>query len=78
MDGTITSRGTNALRMRQSRYSVIHRNDNANYWILLTDSGSTDASYNGLRPLKINLATGDVNLDGNTLALDATNNYIGI
>lgn len=78
VNGTIVSRDINALRMRQSRYSVIHRNDNANYWILLTDSGSTDGLYNGLRPLKINLANGDVNLDGNTLSLDATNNYIGI
>ncbi len=78
MGGTITSRGTNGLRMRQSTYSVIHRNDNANYWILLTDSGSTDGSYNTLRPMKINLATGDVNLDGSTFALDASNDYIGI
>ncbi len=78
VNGTITSREANALRMRQSRYSVIHRNDNANYWILLTDSGSTDASYNGLRPLKINLATGDVNLDGDTFSINSTQNRVGI
>lgn len=36
--GSIIAQGANAFRMRQSRYSVIHRNDNANYWLLFTDS----------------------------------------
>lgn len=40
---SIIAKGANAYRMRQAKYSVIERNDDSNYYFLMTDSGSSDA-----------------------------------
>lgn len=38
--------------------TVIHRNDGANYYILLSAAGTISGTWNALRPLLINLTTG--------------------
>ena len=68
--GEITSRSANAFRMRNSGYSVFDRNDNSNYYMLLTNNGDPDGSWNALRPFRINLASGDVYLGNGALYVD--------
>ena len=38
-----------------------------NYWMLLTNSGSTDGAFNALRPFRIGLSDGAVSIGNNTL-----------
>lgn len=77
--GEITSRNANSFRLRRADYSVIHRNDNTNYYMLLTESGSPDGSWNAHRPFRIGLATGDVSLGkNNTLFVDQSEDKVGI
>lgn len=77
--GEITSRNANSFRLRQNDYSVIHRNDNTNYYVLLTANGSPDANWNTHRPLTIGLASGDVSMGkSNTLFVDQSANRVGI
>lgn len=77
--GEVTARTANAFRLRQNSYSVFHRNDNTNYYILLTNDGTPDANWNTLRPLIINNATGDVRIGGtNTLYTNHANRMVGI
>lgn len=77
--GQVTSRTANAFRLRQPSYSVFHRNDNTNYYILLTADGTPDAGWNTLRPFIINNATGDVRIGGtNTLYANHADRMVGI
>lgn len=46
--------------------------------MLLTNSGDQDGSWNGLRPFRIGMATGDVVLDDGTVYVDADTNNVGI
>ncbi|WP_249693724.1 shufflon system plasmid conjugative transfer pilus tip adhesin PilV [Stappia sp. WLB 29] len=62
VSGEITARGQNAFRLRQANYSLIFRNDNSNTFLLLTNNADPDGSWNTLRPLAINNASGDVTL----------------
>ena len=68
--GEITSRNDNAFRMRNPGYSVFDRNDNSNYYMLLTNNGDPDGTWNALRPFRINLASGDVYLGNGSLYVD--------
>ncbi len=70
--GTLTNKLTgteiwttsnNGFRLKQSNYSSIFRNDNGSLWLLLTDSGDPDGTYNSLRPLKVEFSTGDVTIN---------------
>lgn len=77
--GEVTARTANAFRLRQNTYSVFHRNDNTNYYILLTNNGTPDANWNTLRPLIINNATGDIRIGGtNTLYANHADRMVGI
>ena len=67
VNGEITARGLNAFRLRQANYSVMHRNDNVDYYMLLTANGVPDGGWNALRPFRMNLASGDVFMGNNTL-----------
>ncbi len=51
------------LRYRASAYTLINRNDNGNYYMLLTNNGDPDGGWNNLRPFRINLGTGDVTME---------------
>jgi hypothetical protein len=59
---TFKSTGADAFRMRSpaGEYTVIHRNDGANYYLLFTNLNDADGSWNAIRPMTINLATGGV------------------
>jgi hypothetical protein len=62
VNGEIASRTANAFRLRQTGYSTILRNDNTNFYILLTNSGDPDGTWNTIRPFNINLASGNVGI----------------
>lgn len=69
----IQTTSLNAFRAVGGNYGFFIRNDGANTWFLLTNSGNQYGSYNSLRPLSINNSTGVVTfgnglkgtLDGN-------------
>ena len=50
------------LRIRSSTASVIFRNDGSYFWMLLTNVGDPDGGFNGYRPFRLNLSTGDLAL----------------
>jgi len=79
VEGSITARAANSFRLRRDDFSVIHRNDNNNYYMLLTASGTPDGSWNTHRPFTVGLASGDVTLGkSNTLFVDQSANRVGI
>lgn len=79
VNGVVTSRVANGLRIWRPTYSVFHRNDDVNYYIMLTNSGDPDGSWNTLRPLRVELSTGNVRLGGNnTLFASHADERIGI
>lgn len=78
VNGEISARNKNAIRLRQANYSVIHRNDNANYWMLLTANGTPDASYNTLRPFRIENANGNVHMGNGKFFVNHANGRVGI
>ena len=59
VNGEVTSRSLNSFRLRGTSYSTLLRKDNTDFYILLTNAGDPDGTWNGLRPLQINLATGN-------------------
>jgi hypothetical protein len=67
VDGEITSRNKSAFRLRQSTYSAILRNDNYDFYILLTDSGDPDGNWSTMRPFRIYLDDGAVDLGNHSL-----------
>ena len=71
VNGDITSRAPsgNGFRLRNSSYSSFFRNDNADFYILLTNAGNPDGGWNTLRPFSINLPSGNVYLGGKALTV---------
>jgi hypothetical protein len=59
-NGEIISKSNNGLRIVSGDYGFFIRNDGTNTYFLFTASGDQYGSYNGLRPLYINNATGSV------------------
>lgn len=59
----IQSTSVNALRHVQGNYGYFWRNDGANLYLMLTDSGDQYGNYNARRPFSVNFATGKVKLD---------------
>lgn len=55
--------GAGQFRITAGSYGVIFRNDGGSLYILVTNAGSPTGTYNALRPIAINLATGAVTLD---------------
>ena len=72
--GEIISRSANGFRIVQGNYGVFVRNDGSNTYFLLTASGDQYGTWNTLRPLYINNATGAVTM-GNGLTVNG--NIIG-
>lgn len=75
--GEITARSNNAFRLRQANYSLLFRNDNSNIYMLLTNNADPDGTWNGLRPFRINNASGDVYLGNNAVYVQHAGN-VGI
>ncbi|HHV0924180.1 TPA: phage tail protein [Escherichia coli] len=74
VNGEVISKSANGLRIAYGNYGFFIRNDGSNTYFMLTNSGDNMGTYNGLRPLWINNATGDVsmgrglNVSGETLS----------
>jgi hypothetical protein len=77
ISGEINSRSQNAFRLREDTYSTILRNDGADFYILVTNSGDPDGSWNNFRPVRMNLATGNMYLCNGNLFVASTGN-VGI
>lgn len=60
------------LRACNDNYGVMQRIDSTGYHFLLTDSGNPTGSFNDLRPLSIQLATGMVSLGGDVMTVGDT------
>lgn len=61
--GEVISTNLNQFRMIWDNYGAFWRNDGANLYLLLTNSGDQYGGYNSLRPFYVNLATGGVKMD---------------
>ena len=64
--GEIISKSANGLRIAYGNYGFFIRNDGSNTYFMLTASGDTLGSWNGLRPITINNTSGVVSI-GNGL-----------
>ncbi|MCV9878859.1 phage tail protein [Brenneria izbisi] len=60
LTGNLVSKVADALRMIYGGYGVIQRNDGSAFYLLLTKKNDANGSFNSLRPLRIDLATGDI------------------
>ncbi|ENE5933370.1 tail fiber protein [Escherichia coli] len=60
--GEITSLSANGLRIAYGKYGFFIRNDGSSTYFMLTKSGDRLGTYNNLRPLIINDATGAVSM----------------
>ena len=68
-DLTLSGSGDlNEFRIAAGNYGLIQRNDGVNFYLLTTNSGSPLGTYNALRPLTVNLATGAVTLASTTVS----------
>jgi hypothetical protein len=75
--GDITSRSMNAFRLRGTSYSQILRNDGSDFYFLYTNSGDPDGLWNGFRPFRMNLATGNLYFHNNVFTVMSGGN-VGI
>ncbi|HGU7778349.1 TPA: phage tail protein [Escherichia coli] len=62
VNGEVISKSANGLRIAYGNYGFFIRNDGSNTYFMLTNSGNNMGTYNGLRPLWINNATGAVSM----------------
>ncbi|RLM25322.1 hypothetical protein BIY29_07360 [Brenneria alni] len=60
LTGQLISTVADALRLINVGYGAIFRNDGSGFYILLTNKDAASGAFNSLRPLRINLATGDI------------------
>lgn len=68
--GEVISTNANQFRMVQGNYGAFFRNDGANTYFLLTALGDQYGSWNTLRPLIINDASGAVSVNTNLTVND--------
>lgn len=77
--GEFISYSSNAFRAISGDYGFFIRNDNANIYFMLTNSGDQTGGFNGLRPLAINNSSGLVTIgEGLVIAKGATINSGGL
>ncbi|HAZ7736651.1 TPA: tail fiber protein [Escherichia coli] len=62
VNGEVISKSANGLRIAYGNYGFFIRNNGSNTYFMLTNSGDNMGTYNGLRPLWINNATGAVSM----------------
>lgn len=62
LTGNLVSSAADAFRLIYGGYGAILRNDGKYLYVLLTNKDDASGGYNSLRPLKIDLATGNVEL----------------
>lgn len=71
-DGEVITNSANAFRSKQGNYGFFIRNDGSNVYFMLTNSGDSGGSWNGLRPLSIACGSGAVQV-GNGLTANTLN-----
>jgi len=76
VDGSVTARNPNAFRLRGATKSVILRNDNNNYYTLITNS--SDDTWNTLRPYRMDLATGNLYLANSQISMIHSTGNLGL
>ncbi|HIC1790795.1 TPA: phage tail protein, partial [Escherichia coli] len=69
--GEIISKSANGLRIAYGNYGFFIRNDGSSTYFMLTDSGDSLGTWNSLRPLTINDASGGVTI-GNGLTVNGS------
>ncbi len=69
--GEIVSKSGNGFRIVQGNYGFFIRNDGSNTYFMLTNSGDSLGTWNSLRPLTINDASGGVTI-GNGLTVNGS------
>ena len=75
--GEYITSSANGFRIAYGKYGTIFREDDSEFWILLTDSGNSTGTFNSLRPFHINLSTGKTYIGGSGLTA-TVDGYIGI
>lgn len=75
--GEYITSSANGFRIAYGKYGTIFREDESDFWILLTDSGNSTGTFNSLRPFHINLSTGKTYIGGSGLTA-TVDGYIGI
>lgn len=58
----VQTTSANSYRMVYGNYGAFWRQDGSNLYLMLTKSGDQYGSYNSLRPLAVNLSSGDVTM----------------
>ncbi len=71
VNNEIYSASANAFRMIYGNYGAFWRQDGANLYLLLTNSGDQRGGWNNLRPFTVSLSGGTVNI-GNGLTVTGT------
>ena len=74
LTGELKSTAYNAFRMIQGEYGTFFRNDGRNLYILMTNAGDQNGSYNDFRPLSVNLSTGQCDISGKAVYDGSGNN----
>ena len=69
---------TGQLRMIAGNFGAFFRNDGANTYFLLTNSGNQYGGWNGLRPFMVDDQKGDVSLNGSSLFVRASDGQVGL
>lgn len=68
VNGCITSIGnTESYRLNYNDYGTFWRNDSQSLYLMQTNKGDADGSYNNRRPYTLNLETGDVSINNFTV-----------
>lgn len=67
MTNTLKINTWNALEHTMGGYKVFFRNDGANFYVML--SNKNGSSFNSLRPIRIDIVTGDVHFCGDKLSV---------
>jgi hypothetical protein len=65
VNGEITSRNDNAFRLRNASFSTIMHHDPSDFYLLVTNNGDPDGSWNSFRPFRINYSSGNVYMGSN-------------
>ena len=75
--GEIKTTSVNSFRSIYGDYGAFWRNDGSSLYLLLTDKGNPNGSFNALRPFYVELSTGTVRMGSSTLNVQQGGN-VGI
>ncbi|CAI1100844.1 MULTISPECIES: phage tail protein [Serratia] len=67
----IQSLNIDNFRIASENYGTFWRNDDSNFYLMLTNKGDKFGGYNDLRPLSVNLISGNINM-GHALWVEKT------